>query len=65
VLTAGFDPLRDEGKAYADKLMQAGIKVTYTNYPGTIHGFFSLTRFLKQGLRANDEAGYALKLHFS
>jgi len=65
VLTAGFDPLRDEGKAYAERLMQAGIKVTYTNYPGTIHGFFSLTRFLKQGVRANDEAGYALKLHFS
>lgn len=64
VLTAGFDPLRDEGKEYADRLMQAGIKVTYTNYPGTIHGFFSLTRFLKQGLRANDEAGYALKVHF-
>ncbi len=65
VLTAGFDPLRDEGRHYADRLLQAGIKVTYTNYPGTIHGFFSLTRFLKQGIRANDEAGYALKLHFS
>lgn len=64
VLTAGFDPLRDEGKAYADRLIAAGIKVTYTNYPGTIHGFFSLTRFLRQGVKANDEAGYALKLHF-
>ncbi len=64
VITAGFDPLRDEGKAYADRLMQAGVKVSFTNYPGTIHGFFSMTRFLKQGLRAIDESGYALKLHF-
>ena len=49
VLTAGYDPLRDEGRAYADRLIEAGIKTTYVNYPGTIHGFFSLTRFLSQG----------------
>ena len=56
VLTAGYDPLRDEGRAYADRLIDAGVKTTYVNYPGTIHGFFSLTRFLSQGLKANDEA---------
>ncbi len=60
VLTAGYDPLRDEGRAYADKLIDAGVKTTYVNYPGTIHGFFSLTRFLKQGLKANDEAAAVL-----
>jgi len=64
VLTAGFDPLRDEGRAYADRLIDAGVKTTYVNYPGTIHGFFSLTRFLKQGLRANDEAAAVLGAHF-
>jgi acetyl esterase len=64
VLTAGFDPLRDEGRAYADRLIDAGVKTTYVNYPGTIHGFFSLTRFLKQGLRANDEAAAVLAAHF-
>jgi len=64
VLTAGFDPLRDEGRAYADRLIDAGIKTTYVNYPGTIHGFFSLTRFLSQGLKANDEAAAVMGAHF-
>jgi len=56
--------LRDEGRAYADRLIEAGIKTTYVNYPGTIHGFFSLTRFLQQGLKANDEAAAVLGAHF-
>ena len=64
VLTAGYDPLRDEGRAYAERLIEAGIKTTYVNYPGTIHGFFSLTRFLQQGLRANDEAAAVMAAHF-
>ncbi len=64
VLTAGFDPLRDEGRAYANRLIDAGVKTTYVNYPGTIHGFFSLTRFLKQGLKANDEAAAVLAAQF-
>ena len=64
VLTAGFDPLRDEGRAYADRLIDAGVKTTYVNYPGTIHGFFSLTRFLQQGIRANDEAAGVLSAFF-
>jgi len=64
VLTAGYDPLRDEGRTYADRLIDAGVKATYVNYPGTIHGFFSLTRFLQQGLKANDEAAAVLGAHF-
>ena len=60
VLTAGYDPLKDEGYAYAEKLRRAGVKVTYANFPGTLHGFFSMTRFLKQGLVANDEAAGVL-----
>jgi acetyl esterase len=60
VLTAGYDPLKDEGHAYAEKLRRAGVKVTYSNFPGTLHGFFSMTRFLKQGLVANDEAAGVL-----
>ena len=65
VLTAGFDPLRDEGRAYANRLIDAGVKTTYVNYPGTIHGFFSLTRFLQAGpqgqRRGRRGAGGALR----
>jgi acetyl esterase len=64
VLTAGYDPLKDEGQAYADRLRKAGVKVTSAYFPGTIHGFFSMTRFLKQGLVANDEAAGVMAAFF-
>ncbi len=43
VMTAGFDPLRDEGAAYAQAMMAAGVAVKHDNYPGLIHGVFSMT----------------------
>ena len=39
VLTAGFDPLVDEGGAYADRLAREGVEVAYREYPDMIHGF--------------------------
>ena len=41
VLTAGFDPLRDEGRRYADRLREDGVPVRSRNYDGMIHGFVS------------------------
>jgi acetyl esterase len=45
VLTAEYDPLRDEGKAYADRLRAAGVDVKYRCFDGMIHSFFGLAAF--------------------
>lgn len=46
IMTAEFDPLRDEGKRYADRLREAGVPVTYRCYPGMLHGFLSFADVL-------------------
>ena len=56
VITAEFDPLRDEGEAYADKLAAAGVDVAKTRYDGLIHGFFGLTDAIDRAHEAQAEA---------
>src|SRR5207247_9965756 len=52
VVTAGFDPLRDEGDAYARKLREAGVRVDTICYGGMIHGFVPMGRLIETGNRA-------------
>jgi acetyl esterase len=61
VLTAGADPLRDEGDEYAHHLKQAGVPVTYRHFPGQFHGFFTMGKLLQQANVAASEIGVWLK----
>lgn len=51
VLTAGFDPLRDEGDAFAQKLSTAGVKTKHLKYPDMVHGFIEFANVYKQRSR--------------
>jgi acetyl esterase len=57
VLTAGGDPLRDEGDEYAKRLKGAGVPVTYRHFPGQFHGFFTMGKLLPQANVAVREIG--------
>lgn len=61
VVTAECDPLRDEGKAYADRLRAAGIRVSYLEYPGMVHGFMSWSAVVPAARLAFDDIGAALR----
>ena len=56
VHTAGFDPLQDEGIAYADKLEAAGVPVVQRHYTGLIHGYFNMGGAVTAAKAAFDDA---------
>lgn len=61
VLTAGADPLRDEGDDYARRLREAGVPVTHRTHPGQFHGFFTMGKLLDQANVAARDIGAWLK----
>jgi acetyl esterase len=65
VITAEFDPLRDEGERYAERLREAGIPVQLTRYEGMIHGFFAMGAMIDQGRKAVQQAAAALRTAFA
>ena len=65
VITAEYDPLRDEGEAYANRLREYGVKTEYTLYNGMIHGFFGMAAVVDKGKQAIDQSCRMLRDVFS
>jgi len=61
VLTAEYDPLRDEGEAYGKRMQAAGVKVAMLRYDGMIHGFLRMSARLDKAKAALDEIADVLR----
>ena len=64
IQTAEYDPLRDEGRIYAETLSKAGVAVEYKCYPGMVHGFARMGAKVDQGVAALDHLAGALRSAF-
>jgi len=65
VLTAGFDPLRDEGRQYADAMRAAGVAVDHREFGSLIHGFANFFPAGGDSATATTEAISALRAHLA
>ena len=65
IITAEYDPLLDEGKAYADKLEASGVAFDYHRFDGTIHGFVNFYPMLDKGRNAIELVGKRLRSTFA
>ena len=65
IMTAGFDPLCDEGEAYAKALRAAGVAVVHERFAGQIHGFLTMGRIVADTGRAIALAAAALRQSFA
>jgi acetyl esterase len=61
VITAGADPLYDEGEEYSQRLLDAGVKVTHTSYKGQFHGFITMGKLIPEANRLVSEISQWLK----
>jgi acetyl esterase len=64
VITAGKDPLHDEGRDFAQALSAIGIAVEHVSYDGQMHGFMTMSKFIPQAQGAIDQVGDYLKRRF-
>jgi acetyl esterase len=64
-ITAEFDPLRDEGEAYAKRMQEAGVRVVTKRYDGMTHGFMSMAAIVEQGGKAIHDAAAHLRAAFA
>ena len=64
VITAEYDPLRDEGEAYGKRLQDAGVPTTCSRYDGVIHGFYGMSAVVDKAKQAITESATALKAAF-
>jgi acetyl esterase/lipase len=61
VLVAGFDPLRDEGRAYAEKLRAAGVRVDFRCEDSMVHGWWSMTGVVAAARRSVREVAGVIR----
>jgi acetyl esterase len=64
VLTAGEDPLRDDGEEYFARLLRSGVTARLKRYEGVFHGFFPFVGLISKATDANDDVIEALNVAF-